>query len=160
ADGAAPTPEPKAQEEAPRLSRKIIRSGVMEFEIDGFDIAVGTVTKIAIEEQGYIATVNSEKLANGKVRGTVVVRVPPDNLDRLLLKLRALGELKSQRIGSEDITKNYLDLESRLRAARTMEERLLSIIKEGKGEIKDLIEAEKKLGEWRTRIETMTGEIN
>jgi hypothetical protein len=160
ADGAAPAPESKPQEEAPRLSRKIIRSGVMEFEIDGFDVAVGTVTKITIEEQGYIATVNSEKLPNGKVRGTVVVRVPPDNLDRLLLKLRALGELKSQRIGSEDITKNYLDLESRLRAARTMEERLIAIIKDGKGAIKDLLLAEKELGEWRTRIESMVGEIN
>ena len=150
----------KPQEEAPRMSRKIIRSGEMEFEIDSFDGAVGTLTKIAIEEQGFIATINSEKLQNGKVRGTVVVRVPPERLDTLLLKLRALGELKSQRIGSEDVTKHYLDLESRLRAARTMEERLLTIIKEGKGAIKDLLAAEKELGEWRTRIETMVGEIN
>ena len=148
------------QEEAPRLSRKIIRSGEMEFEIDSFDSAVGTLTKIAIEEQGFIATVNSEKLQNGKVRGTVVVRVPPEHLDTLLLKLRALGELKSQRIGSEDVTKTYLDLESRLRAARTMEERLIAIIRDGKGAIKDLLLAEKELGEWRTRIETMVGEIH
>ncbi|MBV8879753.1 MAG: DUF4349 domain-containing protein [Planctomycetaceae bacterium] len=151
---------PTIQEEAPRMSRKIIRSGEMEFEIDSFDGAVGTLTKIAVEEAGFIATVNSEKLQNGKVRGTVVVRVPPDHLDTLLLKLRALGELKSQRIGSEDVTKHYLDLESRLRAARTMEERLIAIIKEGKGAIKDLLAAEKELGEWRTRIETMVGEIN
>lgn len=151
----APTPQ-----EAPRMSRKVIRSGEMEFEIDSFDSAVGTLTKIAVEEQGFIATVNSEKLQNGKVRGTVVVRVPPDRLDTLLLKLRALGELRSQRIGSEDVTKHYFDLESRLRAARTMEERLIAIIKEGKGAIKDLLAAEKELGEWRTRIETMVGEIN
>jgi len=32
-----------------------------------------------------------------------------------------------------------------------MEERLLKIIKEGKGEIKDLLLAEKELGEWRER---------
>jgi hypothetical protein len=155
-----PPPAAQPQDEAPRMSRKIIRSGDMEFEIDAFDAAVGTVTKIAIEEQGYIATVNSEKLQNGKVRGTVVVRIPPDNLDRLLLKLRALGELKSQRIGSADVTKNYFDLESRLRAARTMEERLIAIIKDGKGAIKDLLLAEKELGEWRTRVESMVGEIN
>src|SRR5207244_13268012 len=97
------------------------------------------------EEQGFVATGNSEKRQNGKVRGTVVVRVPPDRLDTLLLKLRALGDLKSQRIGSEDVTKHYTDLESRLRAARTMEERLLKIIKEGKGEIKDLLQAERQL---------------
>ncbi len=147
-------PKPQAQPQ-----RKIIRSGEMEFEIENFDASVDNVTMIAAEEQGFVATVNSEKLPNGKVRGTVVVRCPPDNLDRLLLKLRALGELKSQRIGSQDITKMYTDLESRLRAARTMEERLLQIIKEGKGAIKDLLQAEKELGEWRTKIETFEGEI-
>jgi hypothetical protein len=149
-----------AQDEAPPQARKLIRSGELEFEIDSFDGSVGTLTKIAVEEQGFVATINSEKLANGKVRGTVVVRVPPERLDTLLLKLRALGDLKSQRIGSADVTKQYTDLESRLRAARTMEERLLKIIKDGKGEIKDLLQAEKELGEWRTRIETMVGEIN
>jgi hypothetical protein len=151
---------PAVQDEAPKQQRKIIRSGEMEFEIDSFDTSVSTLTKIAIEEQGFVATLNSEKLQNGKVRGTVVVRVPPDHLDTLLLKLRALGDLKSQRIGSEDITKHYTDIESRLRAARTMEERLINIIKEGKGQIKDLLLAEKELGEWRTKIETMVGEIN
>ncbi len=153
------TPTLNPVQEPPPIQRKIIRSGEVEFEIEVFDSAVATVTQIAAEEQGFVATVNSEKLPNGKVRGTVVVRVPPDNLDRLLLKIRALGELKSQRIGSQDVTKLYFDLESRLRAARTMEERLLKIIKEGKGEIKDLLAAEKELGEWRTKIESFEGEI-
>src|SRR5262249_7805155 len=69
------------------------------------------------------------------------------------------GELKSQRIGSQDITKQYTDIESRLRAARAMEERLLGIIKTGKGEIKDLLQAEKELGVWRTKIEELEGEL-
>jgi glycine cleavage system regulatory protein len=72
--------------------------------------------------------------------------------------LRGLGELKSQNIRSQDVGRQYYDLESRLRAARTMEERLLKIIKEGKGEIKDLLLAEKELGEWRTKIESYEGE--
>ncbi|HZN62879.1 MAG TPA: DUF4349 domain-containing protein, partial [Planctomycetota bacterium] len=96
---------------------------------------------------------------NGKVKGTIVLRVPPESLDRLVLKLRALGDLKSQRITSEDVTKKYYDLESRLKAARTMETRLIEIIKTGKGEIKDILLAEKELGEWREKIEIFEGEI-
>ena len=69
------------------------------------------------------------------------------------------GELKNQRIISMDVTKQYTDIESRLRAARTMEERLIQIIKIGKGEIKDLVAAERELGVWRTKIEEMEGEI-
>jgi hypothetical protein len=148
-------PQPNAP---PVQARKIIRSGEMEFEIEGFDPAVDKIGTIAAEEGAVIATINSEKLPNGKVRGTVVVRCPPERLGSLIAKLRALGDLKSQRLGSEDITKQYMDLESRLRAARTMEERLLKIIKEGTGAIKDLLLAEKELGEWRTKIEVAEGE--
>jgi glycine cleavage system regulatory protein len=144
---------------APQAERKIIRTGQVEYEIESFDSAVATISKIIAEEGGFVGTVNSDRLPNGKVRGTVVLRLAPDRLDILLLKLRGLGELKSQNIRSQDVTKQFYDLESRLRAARTMEERLLKIIKEGKGEIKDLLLAEKELGEWRTKIESFEGEI-
>jgi hypothetical protein len=156
-------PEPAAT--APAGTRKIvIRSGNMEFEIQSFDSAVATIIKLVSDiKGGYVDTVNSEKLANGKVKGSVVVRVPPERLDTLVLDLRKelgkTGELKGQRIGSQDITKQYTDLESRLRAARAMEERLLAIIKNGKGEIKDLLAAEKELGVWRTKIEEVEGEL-
>jgi hypothetical protein len=153
-----PSPANLTQDPQPVQPRKIIRSGEMEFEIEAFDPAVGKIDVIAAEEGAVIATINSEKLPNGKVRGTVVVRCPPDRLGNLIAKLRALGDLKSQKLGSEDITKQYMDLESRIRAARTMEERLLKIIKEGTGAIKDLLQAERELGEWRTRIEVAEGE--
>ncbi len=145
-------------------ARKVIRTGEIEFEVESFDSALATVTKLVAGIKGaFVGTVNSDKLANGKVKGSVVVRVPPENLDSLVLDLRKElgkgGELKGQRIGSQDITKQYTDLESRLKAAKTMEQRLLQIIKEGKGEIKQLLEAEKELGVWRTRIEELEGEI-
>jgi hypothetical protein len=155
-DPAAPNPEP--------ARRIVIRSGDMEFEVDSFDTALETITRLIAEIKGaFVATVNSEKLPNGKVKGSVTVRTPPEALDALVLNLRKElgrgGELKGVKISSQDITKMYTDLESRLRASRTMETRLLQIIKEGKGEIKQLLEAERELGVWRTKIEELEGEI-
>jgi hypothetical protein len=152
-----PAPEPAA-------ARKVIRSGDIEFEVESFDSAAATVTKLVMGVRGgFVATVNSDKLPNGKVKGSLVVRVPPEQLDGLVLDLRKElgkgGELKGLRIGSQDITKQYYDLESRLKAAKTMQERLLKIIQEGKGEIKQLLEAEKELGVWRTKIEEFEGEL-
>jgi hypothetical protein len=153
-----------SEPQAPVTRRIIIRSGDIEFEVESFDSAVATVTKLVMAiKGGFVSTVNSDKLPNGKVKGAIVVRVPPETLDGLVLDLRKElgkgGELKGLKIGSQDITKQYTDLESRLKAARTMEERLLRIIKEGKGEIKQLLEAEKELGVWRTKIEEYEGEI-
>jgi hypothetical protein len=153
--------EPKKEPEPAPVAaiRKIIRTGEIEFEVDSFDTSVERITKIAGEEKGFIAIINSQKLENGKVRGSVVVRCPPEKLDTLLLKLRALGDLKTQRIGSRDVGKEFTDTESELKGLRGMEQRFLDIIKNGKGEIKDLIQAEKQLGEYRLKIERLEGEL-
>lgn len=140
--------------------RKVIRNGEIEFEVDSFDSAFMTVSKVVIEEGGFVATTSSQKLDNGKVKGAVVVRVPPDRLDTLVLKLRALGELKRQNLTAQDVSKQYSDLESEMRGARAMEERLIEMIKSGKGEIKDLLAAEKELAVWRGKLEKIQGEIN
>ncbi len=150
-------PEPPREAAAP--NRKIIRNGQMEFEVDRFDAAFAQVSKLTTESNGYIGTTDSEKLPNGKVKGTMTVRVPPERLDTLVLQLRGIGDLKSQKLDANDITKQYTDLESGLRAAKAMEERLLAIIKEGKGQIKDLLAAEKELGVWREKIEHIVGEM-
>ncbi len=167
---APPAKQPESRKQAekppeqPNSRKIIIRTGEIEYEVQSFDAAVATIARLVKPiKGGFIATVNSDKLANGKVRGSVVVRVPPESLDALLLEIRTelgkSGELKNQRIGSQDITKQYTDSESELRAARAMEERLLQIIKSGKGEIKDLLAVEKELGTWRTRIEKIEGEL-
>ena len=130
---AVPSPPPAAEPSLATQHRKIIiRSGEMEFEIDSFDVSVATIFRlISTVKDGFVATVNSEKLANGKMRGSVVVRMPPERLDDFVLELRKalakVGELKGQRIGSQDITEKYTDLESELKAHRTMENRLLGI---------------------------------
>jgi hypothetical protein len=157
-------PANSASEPEPGARRVIIRSGTMEFEVNSFDEASSIVTKLVAGLNGaFVATVNSEKLPSGKVRGAITVRTPPEQLDRLVIDLRrdlgAAGELKGMKIGSQDITKQYTDLESRLRGARAMEQRLMQLIKDGKGEIKQLLEAEKELGVWRTKIEEIEGEI-
>lgn len=149
---------PQAPVPPPQQVRKVIRNGTVTFEVDSFDSALVQVTKLAAEEGGFVQTTSSDKLPNGKVRGAVTVRVPPDRLDTLVLKLRGMGDLKNQRISAEDVTKRYTDVESQLRAARAMEERLLAIIKTG-GEVKDLLEAEKQLGVWREKLEILQGEI-
>ncbi|HTL27956.1 MAG TPA: DUF4349 domain-containing protein [Tepidisphaeraceae bacterium] len=164
----APTQQPSAPEPAgttptattQSAERKVIRNGQLEFEIDSFDNAALTIAKIVREEGGFLGATNSEKLPNGKVKGTITLRVPPDHLDTLVLKLRALGDLKRQNLTADDVTKAYNDLQSELRAAQAMQERLIDLIKNGKGAIKDLLAAEKELGVWREKIEKVQGEIN
>ena len=139
--------------------RKVIRTGTMAFDVDRFDAAADTVAKVAGEAGGFVATTDSQKLPNGKTAGTITVRVPPERLDLLVLSLRSLGELKTQQITAQDVTKEYTDLEAELVADRAMQDRLLDLIRTGKGSIKDLLAAETELGTWRVKIEKIEGQL-
>ncbi len=139
--------------------RKVIRTGTMAFNVDRFDTAAATLAQVAAEAGGYVATTDSAKGANGKTAGTITVRCPPERLDGLVLALRSLGDLKSQQITAEDVTKVYTDDASELVADRAMADRLLELIRTGKGSIKDLLAAETELGTWRAKIEKLEGEL-
>jgi hypothetical protein len=153
--------EPRSAETpAPELTnRKLIRNATVELEIVSFDDAVQKITALANEERGYVATTSSEKQANGKLRGDVIVKVVPENLDRFLQKIRGLGELKNQTLGTEDVTKAYFDTDARLKNARVMEQRLIEMLKTKTGKVADLLQVEKELGRVREEIEKMQGEL-
>jgi hypothetical protein len=145
---------------SPELAnRKLIRNANVELEIVSFDNAVEKITAFANEEHGYVATTDSEKQANGKLKGQVVVKVLPENLDRFLQKIRSLGELKNQTLGTEDVTKSYFDTDARLKNAHVMEQRLIDMLKTKTGKVSDLLQVEKELGRVREEIEKMQGEL-
>ena len=82
-----------------------LRFSEVGVKVIGFDIDPNKVTKLnqgqsyieritpaqiqTAQQQGFVATTDSQKLDTGKVRGTIVLRLPPRNLDALVLKLRA-----------------------------------------------------------------------
>ena len=140
-------------------NRKLIRNATVDLEVANFDEAVQKITASANEEKGYVATTSSEKQENGKLRGQIVVKILPENLDRFLQKIRGLGELKNQTLGTEDITKNYFDTDARLKNARVMEQRLVDMLKKKSEDINDLLQVEKELGRVREEIEKMQGEL-
>ena len=140
-------------------NRKLVRNAQVELEVIKFDEAVQKITAFVTEMRGYVATSSSEKQANGKLRGEVVVKVLPETFDAFLLKLRGLGEVKNQTLGTEDVTKQYFDTDSRLKNARVMEQRLIDILKTKSSKVADLLEVEKELGRVRSEIEQMQGEL-
>ena len=153
------SPSPSTLAQPNQANRKLIRNAHVELEVRSFDDAIQRIAGFANEGHGFIATSSSEKQENGKLRGEVVVKVLPENLDDFLGKLHGVGELKNQTIGTEDVTKQYLDADARLKNARAMEQRLLEILKRKSDDINDLLAVEKELGRVREQIEQMQGEL-
>jgi hypothetical protein len=152
-------PNPSVAPASVESNRKLIRNANVDLEIISFDDAVQKITAFANEDHGYVATTSSEKQANGKLKGEIVVKVVPENLDRFLQKIRGLGELKNQTLGTEDVSKAYFDTDARLKNAHVMEQRLIDILKKQSKDVADLLAVEKELGRVREEIEQMQGQL-
>ena len=142
-------------------ARKIIRTGEVEFDVTSFDAANKEIDRLLEpmrKRGGNRSTSRVDRLANGKMRGSVVVRVPPEFFDKFVLDLQKIGDLKSQRISSAEVTKQYTDNESKLRALRITEKQCEEILRTGKGDTKDLIASTILLGTVRADIEKIEGE--
>src|SRR5205807_4305648 len=74
-------------------------------------------------------------------------------------KVRGLGELKNQTLGTEDVTKAYFDTDARLKNAHVMEQRLIDMLKTKTGKVADLLQVEKELSRVREEIEKMQGQL-
>jgi hypothetical protein len=140
-------------------SRKLIRNADLNLKVDNFEASLQTITRIAGEEKGFVATSSSSRLGDGKMNGQIVIKVLPENLDTALQKLRALGEVENQSISTQDITTAYFDTEARLRNAKRMETRLLEMLASEKGKMAEVLQVEKELARVREQIERMQGEL-
>jgi hypothetical protein len=117
------------------------------------------ITALTKAAGGYVDTSNSQKGGNGKLQGTIVVKVLPQNLDAFLLKLRDLGTVENQSVGTEDVTKDYFDTQARLDNSRRMETQLQDLLKHQNSKVSDLLQVERELGRVRGDIEQMQGQL-
>jgi hypothetical protein len=140
-------------------TRKLIRNAELELEVKSFQAAMDQITALTKSAGGYVDTSNSQKGGNGKLQGTVVVKVLPQNLDGFLLKLRDLGEVKNQSVSTDDVTKAYFDTQARLDNSRRMETQLQDLLKHENSKVSDLLQVERELGRVRGEIEQMQGQL-
>jgi anti-sigma factor RsiW len=154
-----PTAPPAPNAPTPDVTRKLIRNAQLDLEVKSFPAAVDQIAALTKVAGGYVDTSNSQRGGNGKLQGTVVVKVLPQNLDDFLLKLRDVGELKNQSVSTEDVTKEYVDTQARLDNARRMETQLQALLARNNGKVSELLMVERELGRVRGEIEQMQGEL-
>ena len=139
-------------------ARKLIRTGQLSLEVTGFEAAAQQVARLAAEHAGYLAQTQVSRGNGDKQHGTLTVRIPADQFDITLAALRGLGKVESENVGTQDVTKQYTDLETRLRVKRDTAERIREILKTRTGSLSDVLTAERELARVTEEIEQAEGE--
>lgn len=138
--------------------RKIIRNGSLEITVADVDRASTKIRSIVEGLGGFV-----EKSSQTNVGGhtaTITARVPADGLDRAMLQIKGVAaSVDRESINARDVTRDYVDLDARLRNAKAEEDRYLEILKKATT-IKDTLDGAEKLSNVRGRIEQLQGEMN
>lgn len=139
-------------------SPKVIKNGQVELRVerDTFDEAVDEVYFLAQRLQGIVKSTAIDD--SGEGRGAVVIRIPSDRFEDALRELRDIGRVESQYVDTQDVTDEFVDLESRIRNARTAERVLLSLMDEV-ATIADTIRVQNQLERVQENIERMRGRL-
>lgn len=145
----------------PQDERKIILHANMILESEAFDDTCGKIENAAQKAGGYISSSNfysagsmlSDRSAN------FTVRVPVEKYSAFLGDVDSAGTVIERSEYSDDVTREYVDIESRLKALRAQETRLLELMEQA-GSLKDLLSVQEQLTEVQYQIEDYTASKN
>jgi hypothetical protein len=149
---------------AASADRMIVYTVNLRLEVQDTDRAVNDVTAIAAQFKGYVAATNLSRDPNGKMRGTVTLRIPADSLDAAQKQIEAAGlKVLSRNKNSNDVTDQYTDLNARLTNLTATEadlRKLMDSTTERTNKADDILAVYRELTNVRTQIEQIKGQMN
>lgn len=148
---------------APLLSLevKVIKTGIMTIEIrkGTFNDIYGKVALAAEAVGGYVSDTQSST-DDGRISGgTIKVRVPNKDYARVMEQLKKLGEVTALSVQTQDVTEEFVDLESRLRNLRAQEAVYLDLMAKAET-IQESIAVQKELTVIQEQVEQLSGRKN
>ena len=156
---ASPAPSP-APSSAPRVpsALKLIWTAALQVEVPDFRVAVDQAGRAAVALGGYVSDRQSSEDGAGRERGQITLRVPSEKFDGALSALEKLGRVKSEMVQTQDVTRAYSDLETRLRVKRETATRLREILSRQTGKVSEVLEVEREIARVVEEIEQAEGE--
>ncbi|WP_279401652.1 DUF4349 domain-containing protein [Piscibacillus salipiscarius] len=153
--------EEKSATDFDSTQQMIIYKGNIEVEVKDFGSMASRIKQELDQIGGYI--VESNQYLQGehkKKEGYMVVRVPQDHFDSFMSGLETdSSKILSRSQQSEDVSEEYVDLVSRLKAKEAVETRLLQFM-EGAEKTEDLLRISDDLSKVQEEIEQIKGRMN
>ncbi len=145
----------KSTANAEEVRRLIAYNVALAVEVKEFNPAKEKLLQAVEKSGGYVGEASTAETPGQPQRADFTLRVPAEKLPALLAELRALGRVQNEQLSTDEVTEQVVDLEARLRNARTTEQRLIAVLNERTGKVKDILEVEREIARTREEIERM-----
>jgi len=146
------------------VERLVIQNADLSIVVIDPEAKMDAIAKMAESMGGFVVSKNVFQTTTGNnlrvPEGNITVRVPAKNLDEALEKIKADAvEVQNENRSGQDVTRDYVDLQSRLKTHEQAAEQLSKILEE-KTESAEVIDVFNQLVYHREQIEMLKGQIN
>jgi len=138
--------------------RMIVRTGNMSLVVENVIKARDDIAQLAARFDGYVVSsqISGEE---AEMRGWISIRVPDEKFELALTELRNLAiRVKSESTSSQDVTEEYIDLQSRLKNAEATEKQYLALLEKAT-DVEDILKIYEHLSQVRQQIEQIKGQM-
>src|ERR1700756_4708333 len=145
-------------EKSATANRKIVRTGALELTVKSPADAAEQIRRMAESRGGSPETA---QIGGTKEAPTadITIRVPATHFEDAKTQIRQLAaRVESEKTDAQDVTRQYVDMEARLRNLRAEEAQYLTIMKSAY-KVEDLLSVSEKLSEVRGEIEQQQAEF-
>jgi len=167
-DAAAPVSLAKTQVKAAEVAqvaampRMIVRTANVKIIVADTAKTVDAITQSVEAGGGYVS--GSHIWRDGELlRATLTLRVPSEKLTATLAAIRGLSKrVENETIGSEDVSQEYVDLESQLRNLEATEielRELMTTIRKNAQKAEEVLAMHQQIAAIRSQIEQIKGRM-
>lgn len=139
---------------------KLIKNLHYRFEVENVNKSMEAI-EVAVKKYPAYISDSKLQLENPILENKITIRIQSEYFQDLVKDIDTQAKFVNFRnITTEDVSKQFVDLESRLSTKREVEVRYMEILRKKAGTIPELLDAEQQIGELHEEIESTIGQIN
>lgn len=139
---------------------KMIKTAECRFQVSDMKKSKEAIIMSIKKHLAYIESSNLE-FQNPMLEEQLTIRVLNDYFENLLDEIASQASyMNYKKINVNDVSKEFVDLESRLKTKREVQQRYEEILRKKTGTIEELLNTEKQIGELQEEIEAAVGQMN
>jgi uncharacterized protein DUF4349 len=122
---------PASQQSVPGVAPKVIQTASLSLSVakGDYEEAVTDARNVAARLGGFVVSSETNRArASQPLRGSLTIRVPSERYAAAMAAVSGLGRIESESEGSEDVSAEYVDLQSRARHLEAVERQLLELL--------------------------------
>lgn len=140
------------------IETKIIKNAYITIEVTDVTGSVDQLKNLVTAKGGYLSSSSVSEGYNGRLSGTVVLRIPQAQFEETLAGVKAIGTVKSVSTQGLDVTEEYVDIQAQKTSYQNQLAQYNEIMKKAV-KVSDVIEIQQQIDRVQTELNRLEGRL-